>query len=125
MSARDQATINRELVEERGRSLSHIGFRLRRLVWADTEVRDVLLVAADDRAVWDELVDWRVGRRERAGANDGAAKNTTQPFGARCVVGVSGAAAGWRRVKVPGSADRGSYVPNSGPFRARHPLQTP
>lgn len=45
-----------ELVEERGRGLSYIGFRLRRLVWADTEVRDVLLVAADDRAVWDELV---------------------------------------------------------------------
>ena len=45
-----------ELVEGRGRGLSYIGFRLRRLVWADTEVRDVLLVAADDRAVWDELV---------------------------------------------------------------------
>ena len=45
-----------ELVEERCRSLSYIDFRLRRLVWADTEVRDVLLVAADDRAVWDELV---------------------------------------------------------------------
>jgi hypothetical protein len=30
--------------------------------------------------------------------------NTAQPSGARCVVGASGAAAGWRRVKVPGSA---------------------
>jgi hypothetical protein len=113
-----------ELVEERGRGLSYIGFRLRRLVWADTEVRDVLLVAADDRAVWDELVGllaargasgfslldlvtavslkpgWSsggVGRRERAGANDGDIGNTTQPFCARCVVGVSGAAAEWRR----------------------------
>ena len=52
----------RELVEDRGRSVSYVGSRLRRLVWADTEVRDVLLVAADDRAVWDELVSLLAAR---------------------------------------------------------------
>jgi hypothetical protein len=51
-----------ELVELHGRSLSYVGSRLRRLVWGDTEVRGVLLVAADDRAVWDQLVSLLAAR---------------------------------------------------------------
>jgi hypothetical protein len=45
--------------------------------------------------------------------------NTTRPSGARCVVGASGAAAGWRRVKVPGSADWGFLPCYPSLFRAR------
>jgi HK97 family phage prohead protease len=45
--------------------------------------------------------------------------NTTRPSGARCVVGASGAAAGWRRVKVPGSAGRGFLPCYPSLFRAR------
>ena len=48
-------------------------------------------------------------RRERAGANVGEAGNTAQPSGARCVVGASGAAAGWRRARCRARRIGGSY----------------
>jgi hypothetical protein len=47
--------------------------------------------------------------------------NITQPCGARCVVGASGAAAGWRRGKsVPGSAGREFLPCYPSLYRARH-----
>jgi hypothetical protein len=51
-----------EFVEVRGegvmdrRNMRYVGAELRRVVWRDVEVRDVLL-AAEDRAVWDALND--------------------------------------------------------------------
>jgi len=40
-----------------GRAIRYIGPELRRVVWADVEVRDALLRAGDDRAAWDALLE--------------------------------------------------------------------
>ena len=53
----------RELVERCGRNVVYVGSRL---VWADTEVRDVLPAAGDDRAAWNELADLVEARGESA-----------------------------------------------------------
>ena len=40
----------------RGRDVRVVNADLRRIIWRDTEVRDVLLTAGEDRNRWDALV---------------------------------------------------------------------
>ena len=49
-----------------GRAVRYVGAELRRLVWRDGEVREALL-AAEDRTVWDALLEAlrRVGARSQ------------------------------------------------------------
>jgi len=53
-----------EFVAENGRDVRYVGPLLRRVVWRDVEVREVLL-AADDRAVWDALLEELAARGAR------------------------------------------------------------
>jgi hypothetical protein len=48
-----------------GRSVRYVGAELRRVVWRDVEVREVLLAAAE-RAVWDTLLEELAERGARS-----------------------------------------------------------